>query len=81
MVFIVSTLLKLFERSALGFIPLRCANIFELSIWSDSPKHNLQKRLKSLLKCLIKMYVLARKACDQGLTEFDDFLVNEVKKQ
>ena len=44
-------------------------------------KHKLQERFKYLLKYLIEIHELVPKTCDEALTEFNNFLDNEVKKQ
>lgn len=79
--FIVSMLFKLFQRRTLSSFFLRCVSNFDPNILSDLSKLKLQAHFKYLLNYLIEMHVLVAKTCDQAVTEFKNFLDNEMKKQ
>ena len=79
--FLVSMLLKLFQRRTLSSFFLRCVSNFHPNILSDLSKLKLQAHFKYLLNYLIEMHVLVTKTCDQAVTEFRNFLDNEMKKQ
>lgn len=83
MKFIISMLIKLFQRSALRSALLRFASIFLPHPASYLIYQNIsyKKRFKYLLKYLIETYVLVPKTCDQVVTGFNNFPNNEVKKQ
>ena len=56
--FIIGMIIKLFERSPLGWIFLRYASIFDLSVLFELERNLLRKCMKSLLKFMIELNIM-----------------------
>ena len=66
---IIGMIIKLFERSPLGLIFLRYANIFDPF---ELERNILTKHMKSFLKFMIELNIM-EPSCDKTLIEFNSF--------
>ena len=77
-IFITSILSKIFQRSPLGSVVVRCSSVFDPNQVAVEGIELLECKLKRLLSHFMKLRILTSAMCDQALTEFSDF-VQEVR--
>lgn len=71
---------KLFERTPIASIVVRCCSIFDPSILVEKRSSVLQKQLKLLLGHLIEHNIFSTNEADKVTNEFARFLETDLKK-
>ena len=74
------TVNKIFERFPVGSAMICNANVFNLTKMISEPSENLHIKARNLLRRLLNLKILILTSCDKSLSEFTDFLRDDVKK-
>ena len=76
----VTVINKIFESFPVGLAIICNANVFSPIKMISEPSENLHIKARNLLRRLLNLKILTLTSCDKCLSEFKDFLRDDVKK-
>ena len=77
---LIAVLKKLFERTPLTSVVLRCSSIFDPVVMLTSTSSPFLKRLKSLFVHLMECNILSPTKCDDVSNQFSKLIWQDLKK-
>ena len=78
--FVQVTVNKISDRFPVGSAIICNANVFNPTKMISAPSENLLIKARNLLKRLLNLKILTPTSCNKSLSEFNDFLRDDVKK-
>ena len=78
--FVQVTVNKIFERFPVESAIICNVNVFNPTKMISEPSENLHIKARNLLRRLLNLKILILTSCDKSLSEFKDFLRDDVKK-
>ena len=73
-IFVTDIASKLFDRSPLGFVIVRSADVLNPKVIADLEAHLLETKMNQILLHLLKLNILSCKDSDKALEQYSSFL-------